>query len=192
MPRLREPASPAIADLIAQLRFAPRERLLRQIANAEAAALDLQDQTEYPEAWVVFRVTGYRPEGDADRRVDGKTLRRDLAALLEHLCVAAQLAPGDLPGALSIEQLAQRWSVSTKTIDRWRVLGLIARRVGGLGVGGRLVFMPGAVEAFERANPRRVSRAGSFSRISEGGGDERVYTLAVRARRRFGDRKTHV
>lgn len=186
MPRLRTPATQAIADLIAQLRFAPRDRLLTQIDNAERAALDLDDATEYPEGWIIFRVTGYRPDDDQDRRVNGATLRRDLAALIEHLCVAAGLTADDALGALTIEELAARWSVSTKTVDRWRTIGLIGRRVGGLGVGGRVVFTPEAVESFERAHADRVGRAGGFSRIERSGGEARVYRLAVRARSRFG------
>ena len=56
---------------------------------------------------------------------------------------------------LSIEELAQRFSVSTKTISRWREHGLVAQRyvVDGR---RRVGFLASAVERFVRSNPLRV------------------------------------
>jgi len=66
---------------------------------------------------------------------------------------------------LSIEDLATRFNVSTKTISRWRDHGLVAERhlVGGR---RRVGFLASAVERFIRANPLRIERGSRFSQMS--------------------------
>jgi len=67
---------------------------------------------------------------------------------------------------LSIEDLAQRFNVSTKTISRWRDHGLVAQRyvVDGR---RRVGFLASTVERFIRANPMRIERGSRFSQLSE-------------------------
>lgn len=67
---------------------------------------------------------------------------------------------------LSIEDLAQRFNVSTKTISRWRDHGLVAQRVV---IDGRkrVGFLASAVEQFVRENPLRIQRGSRFSQLSE-------------------------
>ena len=56
---------------------------------------------------------------------------------------------------LSIEELARRFNVSTKTISRWRDHGLVAQRyvVDGR---KRVGFLASAVERFVASNPMRI------------------------------------
>jgi RNA polymerase primary sigma factor len=67
---------------------------------------------------------------------------------------------------LSIEELARRFNVSTKTISRWRDHGLVAQRyvVGGR---RRVGFLVSTVERFIRDNPMRIQRGSQFSQLSE-------------------------
>jgi RNA polymerase primary sigma factor/RNA polymerase sigma factor len=67
---------------------------------------------------------------------------------------------------LSIEDLAKRFNVSTKTISRWREHGLVAQRYT---VGGRkrVGFLASAVERFIHNNPLRIERGSRFSQLSE-------------------------
>ena len=67
---------------------------------------------------------------------------------------------------LSIEDLANRFNVSTKTISRWRDHGLVAERhlVGGR---RRVGFLASAVERFIRDNPLRIERGSRFSQLSQ-------------------------
>ncbi len=87
-----------------------------------------------------------------------------------------EYAGGDMPGAtscavpageavLSIEDLARRFNVSTKTISRWREHGLVAQRYT---VDGRrrVGFLASAVERFIRDNPIRIERGSRFSQLS--------------------------
>jgi RNA polymerase primary sigma factor len=67
---------------------------------------------------------------------------------------------------LSIEDLARRFSVSTKTISRWRDHGLVAQRYT---VDGRrrVGFLSSAVDRFIRTNPLRIERGSRFSQLSD-------------------------
>ena len=69
---------------------------------------------------------------------------------------------------LSIEDLAQQFNVSTKTISRWRDHGLVAQRVV---INGRkrVGFLTSAVDRFVHENPARIRRGSRFSQLS---GDE--------------------
>jgi RNA polymerase primary sigma factor/RNA polymerase sigma factor len=73
-------------------------------------------------------------------------------------------APGEQ--VLSIEDLARRFNVSTKTISRWRDHGLVARRymVDGR---RRVGFLASTVERFIRENPLRIERGSRFSQLSD-------------------------
>jgi len=67
---------------------------------------------------------------------------------------------------LSIEELAKRFNVSTKTISRWRAHGLMARRheVGGR---KRVGFLASDVERFVSSNQVRIERGSRFSQLSD-------------------------
>ena len=67
---------------------------------------------------------------------------------------------------LSIEDLARRFNVSTKTISRWRAHGLVAQRyvVDGR---KRVGFLASAVERFISSNPMRIERGSRFSQLSD-------------------------
>ena len=73
--------------------------------------------------------------------------------------------PLALDGVLSIEELASRFNVSTKTISRWRAHGLVARShdVGGR---KRVGFLAADVEQFVDKNPLRIERGSRFSQLS--------------------------
>ncbi len=166
LPRLR---IAALDDIARQLRFAPREALDRHIASAEALAGELEPDRAYPEDWFIFRLTGYRQQIDDPSSFVGEALLGDLSALVERLSIAGGRTPEDAgPGAMSIEQLGQRWSVSRKTIERYRRRGLIAHRVIVGGRTQRLIFPLANVEAFEQRERALVDRASSFTRIDEG------------------------
>jgi len=78
---------------------------------------------------------------------------------------AGTVQPTALDGVLSIEELAGRFNVSTKTISRWRAHGLVARShdVGGR---KRVGFLAADVERFVAKNPLRIERGSRFSQLS--------------------------
>jgi hypothetical protein len=165
----------------------------------------------YPEEWVVFRITGLRVDGAKERESGGVVVREallgDLPALVDRLSAAAKLTVGDLDVAregdgkaritggraasatpvvwFGAEELCARWKVSRKTLDRYRRLGLVSRRVG-LGRGReRVVYSAECVGAFERVHGERVRGAGAFSRM-DARALERVARRAARYHARFG------
>lgn len=182
LPRLKtEP----LRELATQLRYAPREALLRDLERAEALARQIESELSYPEDFVIYRVTGYRPELDEPAVIPGDVLLADLPALVEHLCAAADLRAEELPEGVPADDLAERWRVSRKTLSRYRKHGLVARRVRGEDDRPRLVFCPEMIEAFERAQEARIERAGAFSRVDPDL-ERRIISRARRYRRLFG------
>ena len=67
---------------------------------------------------------------------------------------------------LSIEDLAERFNVSTKTISRWRDHGLVAQRVVIKGR-KRVGFLASAVDRFVHENPERIQRGRRFSQLND-------------------------
>jgi RNA polymerase primary sigma factor len=168
MPALSKARTPCIARLSRELGFASKPTLVRHLERIDELGPQIDSELVYPEDWVVFRVTGYRPNIDAPDIVPGDALRGDLSALAESISEAAGLTPDDVQGpVLRIDDLCARWSVSRKTIERYRRLGLIARRLD-LGKGRRsVVFLLSAVEWFETLHAARLGRAERFDRIPQ-------------------------
>jgi RNA polymerase primary sigma factor len=186
MPRVSTPRTDVVAELGEQLRFGSRKTLIRHLERIEELAVQIEDEGVYPEDFVVFRISGYRPEVGTPRMLPGAALRGDLSALAERLSESAGLTEADVEaGCETVASLTARWGVSRKTLERYRRLGLIARRVD-LGAGRRvLVFGRAGVEAFERRHAERLGKAGRFGRMSERDA-ERLVRWAARYRGRLG------
>lgn len=167
MPPFPKLSIAALDDLARQLRFAPAPTLRRQLDRAEALAGELDPAVMYPEDWIVFRITGYRPDTGEPAAFSGLALLADLSGLVERLSAAAGISESDLePGRfMDAAGVCARWKISRKTLDRYRRLGLVARRVRGSNGKPRLVFPVAAVERFEAGEARRLEQASGFSRI---------------------------
>ena len=99
--------------------------------------------------------------------------------------------PAELAGeqVLTVEELARRFNVSTKTISRWRRQGLVSRRFVFDGR-NRLGFLQSSVDRFLERNEQRVQRGARFSQLT----DEERSAIVERARRlaRAGGRPAEV
>lgn len=168
MPAVSKARTPSIAQLTRELGYASKPTLVRHLARIDELAPQIDPEQLYPQDWVVFRVTGYRPDISNPDLIPGQALRGDLSALAESISEAAGLTPADIPGDHeTIESLAKRWGVSRKSIERYRRLGLIARRID-LGTGRRrVVFLRASVAWFETLHGQRLGRAAQFQRIGE-------------------------
>jgi len=185
MPRLSKLRIGALADLAQQLRFAPKKRIAAQLLSATALAGEIDPDQTYPEDWVVFRITGYRPEMDDPALFIGEALRGDLSAFVERISDRAEITAGDLPPFLGIDGLLERWGVSKKTLERARRRGLIAQRYRDDEGNVRLAFTLSAIENYEKNNTEAIRAAGEFERIDDAESD-RIATIGARAMRRFG------
>jgi len=95
----------------------------------------------------------------------GRDSGRDAADGRSPTGLGSAAAPQVHDEVLSIEDLATRFNVSTKTISRWRDHGLVAERhvVGGR---RRVGFLASAVERFIHDNRLRIERGSRFSQMS--------------------------
>jgi len=172
--------NPAIRQLRdQQVRFAPREKKIEQVAQAEKLLAELDPKRTYSYEYVCFRVTNFRPEAYPDLRLTGQEASHDLRLFVEDVSDAANVsasAAGER--VLTVEELARQLNVSTKTISRWRHQGLISRRFV-LDGRKRVGFLQSSVDRFVAENRDRVRRGGEFSQLSD---DERAMILD-RARR---------
>ncbi|MEM6331139.1 MAG: sigma-70 family RNA polymerase sigma factor [Planctomycetota bacterium] len=166
-----------------QSRYAPREKRLEQIEAAERLIAEVDPEKKYPYEYVCFRITGIRPETDAGEKIPGDHLRHDLRLFVEDLSDSADLH-ADAAGepVLTVDELAQQFNVSTKTIARWRELGLVSRRMVFDGR-KRVGFLRSSVDRFVRTHHDRVERGARFSQLT---GEQRV-ELLDQARRMAAD-----
>jgi len=158
---------PLLADLAEQLRYAPRPAVVKDIQRTIETIELLDPKTEYPAEWVIFRITGYRSEQVSDAVV-GAALGPQLARLVELLSAQSRLTADDLkPLGPGFDQpaLLKRWSISRKSLERYRARGLVAVRL--LSPGGRssLFFPRSTTESFESAHGHTLKRAAAFTRI---------------------------
>jgi hypothetical protein len=165
VPRLLKLRIAALERTAHELRFAPAATARRQTVRAEKLATMIDPAAVYPEDFVVFHITGFRPDMPEPELIPGDALLRDLAALIDRLSRRAAFKRAELaaPQWLTVEDLRERWGVSRKTIERLRTRGLVGRRVA-LERGREMnVFAASVVKAVEarehlaggkRARPR--------------------------------------
>ena len=162
-----------------QLRTASPEERLRRIDQAEKVISRMKPSDEIAVDRVVQQI-GCRGRIRPDRnKATGNDLMHDLRLLIEDLSDSVDL-PADAMGeqVLTVEDLAKQFSVSTKTIARWREAGLVSRRMVFDGR-KRIAFLRSSVDRFVRANQSRVERGGRFSQLT----DEQKNELVTDARR---------
>lgn len=177
MGRYRHPAMKQFADQ--QVRYAPQERKLEQMARGEALLYELVPDKGYPYQYICYRVTEYRPEVYPDLVLDGKDVAHDLRLFIEDLSASANLTPEEVgEPVLTVEDVSKLYKISTKTVNRWRQRGLVSRRfvVDGR---RRVGFLKSSVEKFVEQHADEVERGSRFSQLSEEEKDE----ILQRARR---------
>ena len=172
--------NPAIRQLRdQQVRFAPREKKIEQVTQAERLLGELDPARAYPYEYLCYRVTNYRPESYPDLRLSGQEAAHDLRLFVEDVSESADVR-ADAAGepVLTVELLAKRFNVSTKTISRWRRQGLVSRRfmVDGR---KRVGFLASSVDRFVEHNQERVRRGSQFSQLT----DQERALIIERARR---------
>ncbi len=159
----------AIAELTAQqVRFATASKRREQLANAAKLLAEIEPEREYPYQFVGYRLTDYRSDLHSDLLISGEDLKHDLALFIIRIERSLPPLPIEQAGEemLTLEQVSERFNVSTKTISRWRLRGLVARRVK---VQGRSVlgFPLSSVEQFSGRYRERVEKSSKFSHLSD-------------------------
>ncbi len=172
-----------VGDLCRQLAFTPHEHRLAQLAAAEELLLEIEPAKAYPFNFIVFRITGYSPKKLDEGLLIGMALQHDLGLLIESVSETLNLCEEQSPQpVMTIDDVAQRFNVTSKTIQRWRRRGLAARKFIFKDGKRRVGFLLEMVERFLAAHRDQVIKAGNFSQA----GDEEKVDILRRARRMAG------
>ncbi len=147
---------------------ASREQLLARIDAAERLIASVDVDSHYHSGQVLQHLDHDEDlKFSNERKVHGRDLVHDLRLLVEDLSDVAEL-PADAMGeqVFTVEELARQFNVSTKTISRWRELGLVSRRLVFDGR-KRVGFLRSSVDRFVRNNAERVERGSRFSQLTD-------------------------
>jgi RNA polymerase primary sigma factor len=156
----------SLGGLARQMEFTPQELRLTQLAAAEELLHTIDSVTAYPLDFLVYRITGYRPKSVPEDLLAGAAVQHDLGLLIEQTSETLELHTAELAEpVLQIEDVSERFNVTSKTIQRWRRKGLPARRFTFPDGKRRLGFLLSSVERFFNAHVEQVARGMNFSQI---------------------------
>ncbi|MCH2113428.1 MAG: sigma-70 family RNA polymerase sigma factor [Pirellulales bacterium] len=150
-----------------QCHQASSEALLKQLEATESVIAGLEPNKSYAAAKIVSEIVGESLPEAGNRKIPAADLQHDLRLLIEDLSDIASLS-ADAVGeqVFTVEQLARQFNVSTKTISRWRAIGLVSRRLVFDGR-KRVGFLRSSVDRFVKNNSDRVQRGSRFSQLTE-------------------------
>jgi len=149
------------------MRFATESQKAKQLEAAAKLLKLVEPGREYPLEFVCFQITGFRPKGEWARdTTSGAELTSDLQVFINRLggMVCKDLRETD-EEVYSINELAKKIGVASKTINRWRAKGLIASKFVFEDGKSRLGFTKSKWEEFSQANAEMVKRASEFSQL---------------------------
>lgn len=154
--------------MLVQLRFTPQKHRRKQLDAAEKLLAIIEPDKEYPFDFVCYRITGFHPKGSAEQPlIKGNELLEDLQVFIIKL--SGRIAPPvteQRQKVYTVDEMAKEFNVSTKTINRWRKRGLVARKfVFDDGV-KRLGFLQSTLDRFITENPGLIARAKGFKRLT--------------------------
>jgi RNA polymerase sigma factor (sigma-70 family) len=176
----------SMGGLARQMQFTPAHALGAQLSAAEELLYTIDPAKAYPYDFVIYRITGYRPRQTDGDLLTGLALQHDLGLLIEQLSDTLNLKTVQMDEpVLSIEDVATRFNVTSKTIQRWRRKGLAARRFTFPDGKRRVGFLLKSVERFIAAHEEQVVRSANFSQLDDSERQEilrRARRLAVRCR----------
>ena len=170
----------SLGELARQMGFTPHHTRLAQLNAAEELLHSVEPQKAYPLEFVIYRITGYRPRSLHENLLTGLALQHDLGLLIERVSETLDVTSDTArEPVLSIDDVTERFNVTSKTIQRWRRKGLPARRFIFPDGKRRVGFLIGSVERFFAAHRDQVPLGTNLSQVDE---PERLEILR-RARR---------
>jgi RNA polymerase primary sigma factor len=148
----------SIAALARQMEFAPHHTRALQVSAAEELLHEIDPARAYPVEFIVFRITGYRPKTAGENLLTGLALQHDLGLLIEKVSDTLNvLASTGAEPVLTIDDVSERFNVTSKTIQRWRRKGLPARRFIFADGKRRVGFLARSVERFFSSQRTQVT-----------------------------------
>ena len=160
--------SAEIKQLAHELTLAPARQRARQIDGIFKALEVVEGGREYPYSLICYHITGYRSRRAEGSMLSGKELQADLVDLLDVLTATNPLAAESVEGRLhDCDALAQRFSVSTKTISRWRARGLAGAWYVNGDTKPKMLYTEKSVELFVGRNEELVRRGAAFQVMTD-------------------------
>ena len=159
---------PVLRDFFDQLRFAPIPQKKKQLTASEHLLMILDAEREYPFDFIVYRITGYRPpEKPEQHLISGRDLMPDMRVWIARLSAELQLDASEQDEPIfTVEQLAARFAVSTKTIRRWQKRGLTGKIYIFEDGRKRMGFTQSTVDLFTKDHDELVRQAGQFTLLT--------------------------
>jgi len=171
----------SISALARQLTFTPTDLRAQQIGQAEELLHAIEADKAYPLDFITFRITGYRPKSVSVEQLAGVALQHDLGLLIESVSETLDVQTAMLAEpVLAIDDVTERFNVTSKTIQRWRRKGLPARRFVFPDGKRRVGFLLSSVERFFASHEDQVARGTNFSQV-----DDRERDAILRRARRL-------
>src|SRR5271154_6991722 len=159
----------SLCNIARQMGFTPSETRWAQIAAAEQLLHDIDPEKAYPLDFVVYRITGYRPKTEKNSDLlTGIALQHDLGLLVEQVSESLNLSAADLPEpVLSIDDVAETFNITAKTVQRWRRRGLPARRLIFADGKQRVGFLLSSVERFFAAHENQLTNCSPLAEAEQ-------------------------
>ena len=169
MPRVARFKIAALGELFRQLMYAPLVARRRQMEAAEQLVAQIDPQQVYPEEFIIFRITGYRPDlPDEPVGLVGEALVADLVTLIQRLSQGLDLSSlNDDRTPVMLDDLARRLNISAKTLQRYRKQGLVCHYVVFGDGTQRLACFEDSLQRFARRHRGKIAHASEFSRVGE-------------------------
>lgn len=160
--------SPVIEQLLQDLRFSPRKQKIAQLENASKLFDIIQPETDYTYEFICFFITSYRPKENSVEKVKGDLLKEDLKHFISALSSSLSIKIEEIPQEVySINQIAEQFQVSTRTIQRWQNRGLLAQKFIFDDGRKRIGFTKNTIEDFVSRHPELVKSAQQFTKLTD-------------------------
>jgi len=159
----------ALGQLFAELRFSPRSQKMKQLAASEELLGITHPDHVYPFEFICFRITEYRLRTvSTEHLIDGADLIADLPIFIRSLSRGLSLSVAEQDEKVySIDELSEQFSVSSKTVHRWRKKGLLGRVFVFEDGRKRTGFLQSSVDSFLKENEGIADKAKNFSRLTD-------------------------
>ena len=158
-----------LSRLLSQMRFTPHKKRVKQLQAAEELLSIIEGDKEYSFEFICYKITEFRIKDELGQQMcKGDQLTRDLRIFIAKLSsqLAEEVSKQD-EKIYTIEELAKKLKVSTKTINRWRNKGLLARKYLFDDGKKRFGFSDSAIENFRSKNPQLIENASNFKKLTE-------------------------
>ena len=161
--------SEKIGGLLAQAKYAPREKRIEQVNACETLTHLLRPGKSYPYEFLCFHITGYRPRGrEDDCLFSTEDLYYDLTLYAELLSKTVGFSQKEFDQKVyRLEEVCDRFKVTAKTVGRWRRSGLVARYMRFDSERLALGFLESSIQSFAGRNADRVRQGKDFSQLSQ-------------------------